>query len=144
MPTTKLKDVMEPHPEMISPDATLLEAAQKMKSIDCGVLPVGVAEQAQGVITDRDIVVRAVANGDDPAIAIVRDYMTSDLYTCKEDETLKDAARMMKQNNVSRLLVCDNEDHVTGILTFGHILRSDVEDREVVDMVCSVTGRKAA
>lgn len=145
MPQTTLKDIMERHPEMISGDATLLEAAQKMKQLDCGVLPVGIADQAEGIITDRDIVVRAVANGDDPAIAIVRDYMTSELHTCREEDTLKDAAEAMKQNNVSRLVVCDADDRVTGILTFGHVLRSsEANDREVVDMVCSATGRKAA
>ncbi len=144
MSKTKLKDIMEQNPEMISPDATLLEAAQKMKEINCGVLPVGMTEQAEGIITDRDIVIRAIANGDDPAIAIVRDYMTSDLYTCREDDTLKDAAAAMKKHNVSRLVVCNNDKRITGILSFGHALRSDADDREVADMVHLATGRKAA
>jgi len=143
MTETKLKDLMEPHPEMITPEATLLEAAQMMKSINCGVLPVGTENSPEGIITDRDIVIRAIANGDDPAIALVRDYMTPKVHICREDDTLQDAAETMKRNHVSRLVVCDDENHVTGILSFGHVLRGKGDDREVLNMVCSATERPA-
>jgi len=91
--TTKVQELMKENPEVIKPDATLREAAQKMKEIECGVLPVGTKDNLQGMITDRDIIIRAVAEGKDPAKEKVRDYMTDEAHACKETETLQDAAK---------------------------------------------------
>src|ERR1043166_5712914 len=99
MNATKVKDVMEPRPEIINPNVPLQRVCQRMKEVNCGVLPVGSGGGLEGIITDRDIIVRAFAPGVDPALALVRDYMTDEVYFCKEDDTLTDAAKIMNEHN---------------------------------------------
>lgn len=142
--TTKVKHLMTENPEVISPVATLKEAAQKMKEIRCGVLPVGSADNLEGIITDRDIVIRAIAQGKNPSHEKVEDYMTDEMHTCREDETLQDAAKRMRQHNVSRLVVQDNSGRTTGIITFGAILRKNPDEEEVSHVVQSAVRKEAA
>ena len=142
--TTQVKEMMKPDVELISPDATLAEAARKMKEIECGILPVGTGSDIEGIITDRDIVVRALAEGKNPATEQVRDHMTGDVCYCAESDELKDAARMMHDNNVSRLVVKDSVGKVRGILTFGSILRQENDKTQVSEIVACAVGNKAA
>lgn len=144
MEGAKVKDVMVSKPKIISPDTTLQEACSKMKELDCGILPVGTSDKIEGMITDRDIAIRAIAEGVDSAFAKVEDYMTRNVRVCKAEDSLKDAAKAMNRHNVSRLLVRSEDNEVVGILTFGHMLRSGVDNDTVVDVVCSAVGRKAA
>lgn len=144
MQQTKVKDVMTPNPVLISPDSSLREAAQKMEAVGCGVLPVGSDNQPEGIITDRDIVIRAVARGKDVSSEKVRDYMTSDVCFCEEGHTLEEAAELMNRNQVNRLMVKGEAGDMSGILTFGCILRKDADREEVSNIVECALGRKAA
>ncbi|MBN8531281.1 MAG: CBS domain-containing protein, partial [Alphaproteobacteria bacterium] len=90
---TKVKELMTKDPVIVPASTTLQEAGRKMKSLECGVLPVGSWDKPEGIITDRDIVIRAVADGVDVTSAEVRDYMTSEVYYCQEDDTLENAAQ---------------------------------------------------
>jgi CBS domain-containing protein len=137
---TTVKELMTPHPTLISPNATLEEAAQKMKNVDCGALPVGTENKLKGIITDRDIVIRALAGGKNPATEKVMDYMTKTVFACNENDTLEDAAEKMRQHKVSRLVVRNKEGRVTGILSFGGILRNDASAREVAGVVKHACG----
>ena len=110
---------MTPHPLMISPGATLEQAAKKMETINCGALPVGTESKLSGMITDRDIVIRALARGQNPATAKVSSCMTEEVYACNENDSLEEAAEVMHQYKVSRLVVKNKEGHITGILSFG-------------------------
>jgi CBS domain-containing protein len=141
---TQVKEIMRQDIEIISPEATLAEAARKMKDLECGILPVGDKNSIEGIITDRDIVVRAISEGKDPAKEKVSDHMTTDVCYCGETDIVKDAARMMHDNNVSRLIVKDNGGKLRGILTFGSILRKHDNQTEVVEIVASATGHLAA
>ncbi len=137
------KDLMTPDPQMIAPTATLKEAAQKMEKIDCGVLPVGEKGNVEGMITDRDIVLRAVAKGKDVNVEKVSDYMTADkICCCEESDTLEDAGGKMRQHNVSRLLVKDQSGEVCGILTFGRILRQNESIEEIGNVIECAVGEK--
>lgn len=127
----KVKELMTPDPVLIDPGSTLQEAARRMEDIDCGVLPVGTDRKLEGMITDRDIVIRAVARGKDPAREKVADYMTTSVHSCNENDTLEDAAEKMHQYRVSRLVVENAEGKVTGILSFGRFLRTDATPREI-------------
>lgn len=144
MKKTKVKEIMKTDVELISPEATLADAARKMKELECGVLPVGSENKIEGVITDRDIVVRAISEGKNPAEEKVRDHMTEDVCSCGETDMLKEAAQMMHDNNVSRLVVMDDTGGVSGILTFGSILRKDNDDTEISEIVACATGKRAA
>ena len=90
---TKVGELMAPHPTLIAPDATLQQAAKRMEAVDCGALPVGTENKLVGIITDRDIVIRAIARGKIPAHEKVAGYMTPAVYTCRENDTLEDAAK---------------------------------------------------
>ena len=138
---TKVKDIMETNIIMVSPDDTLTEASRKMQEANCGCLPVGTGDKIEGVITDRDIVIRALAEGEDPAEKRVREYMTAYIRACDENDTLADAAEKMNAHNVSRLLVVDGNNHICGILTFGRIIRSHSNEREISNVVGVATGK---
>lgn len=144
MRATKVKDLMKENPVIINPDMTLKEAAEKMRDIECGVLPVGSTDNLKGMITDRDIVIRAVAQGKDPAKEMVKDYMTDETYACNENETLEDAADKMNKYNVSRLIVQNNAGKMTGILSFGAILRKNQDEEEVSNVVQHAVRKEAA
>ncbi|MBI3440214.1 MAG: CBS domain-containing protein [Proteobacteria bacterium] len=126
---------MTPHPELISPTATLQQAAKKMESVNCGALPVGTENKLKGIITDRDIVIRALAQGRNPATEKVSGYMTEQVYACNENDTLEDASEKMHQHKVSRLVVRNHTGKVTGILSFGGILRNDASSKEIAGVV---------
>lgn len=132
-------DMMTPQPMLIAPDATLQEAAKRMRQADCGMLPVGVNGDITGVITDRDIMMRAIAEGKDPAREIVSTYMTSKVYGCNEEDNLLDAAEKMRAHKVSRLVVRDRSGHVIGVLSFGGILRKEASASDIVKAVLHST-----
>ena len=137
---TQVKELMTSHPEMISPAATLDQAAKKMKAVKCGALPVGTENKLKGIITDRDIVIRALAEGKNPATEKVGDYMSDPVFACNEKDTLEDAAEKMQQHKVSRLVVRNHEGKVTGILSFGSILKNDANPKEVASIVKHACG----
>ena len=98
-------------------DATLQDVARLMKQNDCGEIPI-VDENRRplGVITDRDIAVRAVATGCDPAKATAGDYMSSPVATVQEQGSLADVCQLMEQNKIRRVVVVDDRGGVTGIV----------------------------
>jgi len=139
-----VKDLMTADPVIVEPGATLQEAAEKMKDNDCGVLPVGMDNHIKGIITDRDIVIRAIAQGKDPGAEKVSAYMTHHIFACNEEDTLSDAAQKMREHKVSRLLVRNRAGKITGILSFGGILRQHAGAADVVGVVERATSRLIA
>lgn len=144
MANKKVKELMETDLERISPEATLEEAARKMKECGCGFLPVGEEDSAEGIITDRDIVIRAVAEGKDPTRVTVRECMTGEVCVCKETDTLEEAAKIMSENNISRLVVKNDSENICGVLTFGRIIRTNDNPQETSAVVECATGKKAS
>lgn len=117
-----LKDIMTPDPECIRPDDTLQKAASRMRDLDVGPLPVcGNDDRLAGMITDRDITVRAVAEGKDPKTTRVREAMTEEIVFGFEDQDLDDAARMMEQKQIRRLVVLNRDKRLVGIVSLGDI-----------------------
>ncbi|HVL00293.1 MAG TPA: CBS domain-containing protein [Dongiaceae bacterium] len=143
MERKQVKELMEKELELISPDATLQEAAKKMKDCNCGFLPVGTNNTPEGIITDRDIVIRAVAESKDTTSETVRNFMTDEIRSCKDTDTLEDAASVMSKNNISRLVVKDSKGNICGVLTFGRLIRSNDDKRETSAVVQKATGKAA-
>lgn len=141
MEQTQVKDLMESQVVLIDPEATLQEAANKMKKVDCGFLPVGTDGALEGIITDRDIVIRAIAEGKNPSQEKVRDYMTEEVCCCAESDTIEDAAGKMSEYEVSRLVVEDNDGNACGVLTFGRIIRENQNKEETSEIVERATGK---
>jgi CBS domain-containing protein len=117
----QLKDVMTRGVEVVRPDATLKEAAEKMKSLDVGVLPVCDGERLVGMITDRDLAVRATAEGQAPGQTHVRDVMTEDVTWCFEDEDVQVAADIMAKAQIRRLPVISRNKRLVGIISLGDL-----------------------
>src|SRR5436190_22171576 len=101
----RVSEVMTQGVECTRPDATLQEAAAKMKSLDVGPLPVCENDRLVGMITDRDIAVRAVAEGEDPKKIRVRDIMTTEVVYCFDNDLVSEAARLMEEKQLRRLVV---------------------------------------
>jgi len=101
---------------------TVQEAAEKMRDLNIGPLPVcGDDDRLVGMLTDRDVTVRAVSEGLDPWTCRVRDVMTPSIIYCQEDQDITEAAQLMKENQIRRLVVLDRNKHLTGIVSLGDL-----------------------
>ena len=116
----KVAEVMTRGVEIASPDDTAQKAASRMAELDAGVLPVGENDRLVGMVTDRDIAIRAVAQGKGPDTK-VRDVMTPEVRYCFEDEDLDQAVRNMGENKVRRLPVMGRDKRLVGIVSFGDV-----------------------
>lgn len=134
----KLKDVMTCDIQDIEPDASLKRAAETMRSLDVGALPVCESNRLTGMITDRDIAIRAVADGRDPNQTKVRDAMSGPLYYCFEDEDVEKAVKLMEEKQIRRLPVLDRNHNLCGIVSLGDLATRMHDDRlsgEVLERV---------
>jgi CBS domain-containing protein len=117
----RIKDVMTPQAEVISPDATAEQAASVMKTLDIGVLPVCDEEGLVGILTDRDLVVRVLAATRDPKAMLVGEAMTPSVVYCFEDDDVEQAAAVMAGQQIRRLPVLDKNRKLVGIVSVGDI-----------------------
>jgi CBS domain-containing protein len=113
----QLRDVMTPDVYVIRPDATVQEAAQQMKASQVGSLVVHDGEEAMGILTDRDITTRAVAEGRDPTTTKVREIMTPEIIWCREDADVTSAINLMKEHHIRHLAVADAHQNLVGIVS---------------------------
>lgn len=125
----KLREIMAHNVETVSPDATLQDCAQRMKQRNVGVLPVVEEKKPVGVITDRDITLRAVASGADVTKTRVREVMTHDVHVIQEDQTISEACALMEENKIRRLVVLNQEGELTGVLTLNDVTVKAKETR---------------
>jgi CBS domain-containing protein len=116
-----LKDIMTESPETIAPEASLRNAAETMRDCDTGFLPVVSEGSIEGVITDRDIVVRAIADGLDPDETAVSDVMTEEYHSLLEDQTVDEALDLMEAQEVRRVLVLDRSENIVGVVSLGDL-----------------------
>jgi CBS domain-containing protein len=133
----KLRDVMTPNPRTLDSTATVQEAARVMRDEDTGVVPIVENGKPVGLITDRDIVVRAVAVGAEPTRP-VRELATDTLVTAEPDMTTGEAAELMGQHQVRRLLVCEG-DRLVGVASIGDIAVKEGKDRRVGDTLQEIS-----
>ena len=122
-------EVMTPDVVSVGPEATLMEAAQAMKDLDVGPLPICDGDRLLGMITDRDITVRATAKGLDPRNTEVRHVMTPEVVCCREGDDVREAARQMQDSQLRRLLVVSPEGRLVGIVSLGDLALQAGEDR---------------
>jgi CBS domain-containing protein len=132
MPDT-VRDVMTENPTTVEASATLVDAAKIMKQENIGDVLVVENGKVQGIVTDRDIVVRAIAEGDDPSSTSVREMASTDLEVLDPDDSIEDALRKMEQAAVRRLPVVDDGEPV-GIVTLGDLARVKDRDSALADI----------
>jgi len=119
----QVSDVMSRDVKMVGPDETVRHVAQMMREEDTGVLPVAEGDRLVGMLTDRDVAVRLVAEGRDPGQTKVRDVMTSDVRYVFEDEDLEHVAENMAEQQVRRLPVMNRQKRLVGVVSVGDIAK---------------------
>jgi len=119
----KVSDAMTRDVRVANPNQTLQDAAKMMSDVDSGVLPVGENDRLIGMITDRDIAVRAVAQGKGPQ-TLVREVMTDHVHYCFDDEDTDEVTRKMADSQVRRLPVVNRDKRLIGILSLGDVATS--------------------
>src|SRR5215510_9859599 len=117
----QVRDVMTPQVEVIAPTATLTEAAEKMSQLEVGPLPVCDGSQLVGMLTDRDITIRATAKGRDPNTTRVREVMTPEVVYCFEDQDVEIAVQMMAMRQIRRVPVLSRGKRLVGIVSLGDL-----------------------
>ena len=127
-----VSDLMATHVEFIDADATVQDAAALMGELDVSALPIGSAEDLKGIITDRDILYRVVAEGKDPRRTTVLQVATKTVFSCKPEDALTVAMDLMASQNVRRLPVFDEAQRVIGWLTLSDLSRHLLVESEVV------------
>jgi CBS domain-containing protein len=124
-----LRDVMTRGIKEIPANATIVEAAERMRSLDVGALPVCQNDKLVGVITDRDIAIRTVADGRDPKATAVSDAMSKSVVYCYEDDSVESAAKLMEEKQIRRLPVFDRNNRAVGIVSLGDLAVRNHDDR---------------
>jgi CBS domain-containing protein len=126
----KVKELMTAGVECVRPSDSIAHAAEKMRKLDVGSLPVcGEDERLAGMITDRDITIRATARAREPESTSVSDVMTPDIVCCFEDQDATDAADLMEQKQIRRLVVLNRDKRLVGIVSLGDIAVKAADDQ---------------
>ena len=113
----KVSEIMSRQPALIDPSTTIAQAARTMRDGGLGCLLIGRNEQVFGIVTDRDIVVRALANGTNPTRDRVCDVMSSEILSCFEDQPVENVAKIMAEHGLRRMPVLDRRGRLTGVVS---------------------------
>jgi CBS domain-containing protein len=141
----KVKDVMSKNADWISPDTTLAQAAKQMKKQDIGFLPVGENDKLIGVVTDRDIAIRAVAEGKDANATMVRDVMTKKMFYCFDDQSVDEICDNMADIKVRRLPVVNRDKRLVGIVSLGDLSQAkEKSSGEALKHITECAGQRKA
>jgi CBS domain-containing protein len=116
-----IREVMTRDVEVIHPSDTVRAAAQKMRDLDVGPIPVCDGQRVQGMLTDRDIVVRAIAQGLDPAQTRVADIMSKGVEYCFDDDEAEEILERMEEQQLRRFIVVDRDKNLVGIVALGDL-----------------------
>ncbi len=117
----KVVKAMHKGAEWLGPDTPISEVALKMRDLDVGAIPIGENDRLIGIVTDRDIACRAVADGKDCSTLTAKEVMTKKVVYCRDDEDVEDALRIMEQKKIRRLPVINDKKRMVGMLSIGDI-----------------------
>lgn len=117
----ELGDIMTRNVEVVNGNASLKEAAAKMKKLDVGLIPVCDGDRLKGLLTDRDITIRATANGRDPSKTKVNEVMSTDIAYCLEDQAVDEAVILMEARQIRRLPILNQDKQLVGIVSLADI-----------------------
>ena len=145
----KAQDIMSRNPSCVTPDTPLAEAARLMKRENVGVIPVVESEASRrlvGVVTDRDIAIRAVAEGRDGATTSVGHVMTSEVRAAKPDDSVADVMTLMGREQVRRVPIVDERGAIVGIIAQADIVleaKDDKKAEQTVEKISRPSGKHA-
>jgi CBS domain-containing protein len=123
----KVRSIMTKNVECIEPTLPIAKAAQKMRDLDIGFLPICESDRLLGTVTDRDITIRSVAQGRDPRLATVSEIMTQEAFSCYEDEDVERVGEAMQEKEVRRMLILDRQEKLVGVVSLGDIAKTTGE-----------------
>ena len=132
--TQTIDEVMTPGPTIYSAETTVADAARFMRDADVGDVLVGEGNRVSGIVTDRDIVVRAVADDRSPDQVRLGEICSSDLVTVAPTDTVDDALRIMREHALRRLPVCDEQGNAVGIVSLGDLSYDNDADEALADI----------
>jgi CBS domain-containing protein len=121
----RVQEIMHPDVHIVDPNMTIRDAARQMRANDIGALPVGENDRLIGIVTDRDIVVRAIAEDRSPDDTTVREVMSEGICYCFEDDDVAQAGRVMARHQVRRLPVIDHSKRLVGFVALADLGRSE-------------------
>lgn len=125
-----VNEIMTDRVQKIEPEATLTQAAQRMDDSNIGILPVCREDQLIGIVTDRDIIIRAISAGLDPKTTAVSDAMTAPVVFCFEDQSIEQAVSIMKRKQLRRIPVLDRNHSLVGLLSIDDLV-VDLPDKSI-------------
>ncbi len=131
---TKVREAMTERPRCVTPDTSVTQVAEVMESEDIGAVPVLEGDQLTGMVTDRDIVIRAIAKGKNPGGMPVREIVSREVVTVGPDDDLSDALQLMASHQVRRLPVVDEDNRLVGIVSQADIAL-EAKEKDVGEMV---------
>jgi CBS domain-containing protein len=143
-------DIMTENPETVTPDTSLADAAVKMRDLNVGIIPVVDSEQGRrlrGVVTDRDIAIRAVAEGMDARSTRVQEVMTTEVESCNKNDSVADILRVMEREQVRRVPITDREGRLVGIVAQADVVldvdtdRGELRVSDAIERISEPTGR---
>ena len=117
----KVTEIMSSDVQLVSPDETIQAAARKIQDADIGFLPIGENDKLVGMVTDRDIAIRAVAQGKDPSSTKVRDIMTKRVFYCSTNEDIEAVTENMAEMRIRRLPIVNEDMRLVGVISLGDI-----------------------
>lgn len=129
----KVKDMMHKGVECVSPETAIQAVAKRMRELDVGAIPVEVDGKLVGMVTDRDITIRGVADSEDVSKLKAKDVMTSGVVYCRDTEDVEDAIRIMEGKQIRRLPVLDEAMQMVGMVSLGDV--SHALSREITGEV---------
>jgi CBS domain-containing protein len=135
---TKVGDVMTTRPRAVSPQTPLNEVAELMEAEDVGAVPVVEGDRLVGIVTDRDIVVRAIAKGKDPRGMPAGEISSRELVTVNPDDDLSDALDLMAQYQVRRLAVTEEDERLVGVVSQADVALQG-KDKDTGDLVQGIS-----
>lgn len=135
----QVRDVMTRNFTSIERQAAIRNAAEKMRELDIGMLPVDEDGEIIGAVTDRDITVRATAQGADPNTTTVGEIMSNEVYACYEDNDLEEAARIMAEHQIHRVMVTNDSGEFVGMLALADLARNPETKRLTAEVLEEVS-----
>jgi CBS domain-containing protein len=135
---TKVQDVMTTRPRAVTPQTPLSEVAELMETDDVGAVPLVEGDRLVGIVTDRDIVVRAIAKGKDPRGMPAGEVSSGDLVTVHPEDDLSDALKLMAQYQVRRLAVTAEDERLVGVVSQADVA-VHAKDKEAGELLESIS-----
>lgn len=142
----KIRDIMSKNVVIVAPETLLHEVAKKMQQSDCGSILVGADDRLVGVITDRDLALRCVAESHDPSETKAEQVMTKQILYCRDTDEMEDVALNMTKNKVRRLPVLDKNKRLVGIVSLGDLAVHSTDEHhricgKALGHICAMSGQ---